>query len=195
MDWLNGGKRKSLCTAMKRNAKKILKDMARMLDVALLLAFGLLVLNICSCSPCEMLARRCPPVEYVRDSIHVTDTCWFETIIVDTPMVVKLPPEYIYIVRPHHDTVKGETAFTRGMAWCDGESLNLELINKDSAEVLVQRIKTLERQLRYWQKFREQTNVKTEYRTRGIVKVFMGIGIAAVVLIFLYIILWILKRR
>ena len=174
---------------MKVHRKKIIEG-AKLFIVLILTAY-----LVFSCSPCERLSRRCPPVEYVRDSIHVTDTCWFETIIVDTPMVVKLPPEYIYIVRPHHDTVKGETAFTRGMAWCDGESLNLELINKDSAEVLAQRIKTLERQLRYWQKFREQTNVKTEYRTRGIVKVGAWIGLAAVVLIVLYIILLILKRR
>lgn len=149
---------------------------------------------LAACSPCEWLARRCPPVEYVRDSIHVTDTCWFETIIIDTPMVVKLPPEYIYIVRPHNDTAKGETAFTRGMAWCDGEKLNLELINKDSAEVLVQRIKTLERQLRYWQKFREQTSVKTEYRTRGIVKMFMWIGIVAAAYVAVRFLLFVMRK-
>lgn len=160
-----------------------------------LLAFGSAALYFSACSPCERLARLCPPVAYERDSIHVTDTLWFETLVIDTPMFVKLPPEYIYLVRHHNDTVKGETAFTRGMAWCDGESLNLKLMNKDSAEVLVQRIKTLERQLRYWKRLKEHTIVKTEYRTRGIVKVFMWIGIASVVLIVLYIILRILKRR
>ncbi len=155
---------------------------------------SVLPLFFAGCSPCERLARRCPPVAYERDSIHVIDTLWFETIIIDTPTPVKLPPEYIYIEKQITDTAKGETSFTRGMAWIDGESLRLELINKDSAEVLVQRIKTLERQLHEEQKFKEKTVVDTEYRTRGIVKVFMWIGIAAVAFGFLYLIVLALKR-
>lgn len=174
---------------MKRKTKERIKDV-----VLWLLAFGSAALYFSACSPCERLARRCPPVAYERDSIHVTDTLWFETLVIDTPMFVKLPPEYIYLVRPHNDTVKGETAFTRGMAWCDGESLNLELMNKDSAEVLVQRIKTLERRLLESYREKETGKVRTEYKTRGIVKVGAWIGLVAVVLTVLYLIFLVLKK-
>ena len=139
---------------------------------------GLIFLAICSafcsCSPCERLARKCPPIEYVRDSVHVTDTLWFETIVTDTLMVVKLPSEYILIERSITDTARGETAFTRGLAWVDGESVRLELINKDSAAVLVQRIKTLERQLRESYLEKETGKVREAYKTRRIVKFFAG---------------------
>lgn len=147
------------------------------------------------CSPCERLARRCPPVEYVRDSIVVYDTFTRETTITDTLLYVRLMPEYVYVQTSVTDTASGETSYATGKAWVDGTRVMLTMRNKDSAEVLVQRIKTLERQLHEVQKLKEKTVVKTEYRTRGIVKVGAWIGLAAVVLTVLYIILWILKKR
>lgn len=155
-----------------------MKGFMKMLTLSAMLA--LMLVYCTGCSPCERLARRCPPIEYVRDSVHVSDTCWIETIVTDTPMVVRLQPEYIFIENPITDTARGETSFTRGLAWVDGESIRLELINKDSAEVLVQRIKTLERKLRESYREKETGKVQTVYETRGIVKVFAWIGLLAV---------------
>lgn len=160
---------------MEKNKRKRAYTIAVGLYVLLLTAW------LCfSCSPCERLARKCPPIEYVRDSVHVNDTVWIETIVTDTPMVVRLPPEYILIERSINDTARGETAFTRGLAWVDGESVRLELINKDSAAVLVQRIRTLERQLRESYREKETGKVQPVYQTRGIVKVFAWIGLLSV---------------
>lgn len=174
----------------KKNKNEKLKDvllLALMLLAAAWFFFG--------CSPCERLSRRCPPVEYVHDSVHIADTLWIETIVIDTPTPVKLPPEYVLIEKSITDTARGETSFTKGKAWVEGEDLVLELNNKDSAEVLVQRIKTLERQIHEEIQKKENTVAKTEYRTRGIVKVFAWIGLAAVIFAVLYLTIIILKRK
>lgn len=159
---------------------------------------GLIFLAICSafcsCSPCERLARKCPPIEYVRDSIVVYDTFTRETTITDTLLYVRLIPEFVYLRNPVMDTARGETSFTRGMAWVDGEIINLTLVNKDSAEVLVQRIKTLERQVNYWRKISENVKVKTAYRTRGIVKVGAWIGLIAAVYVLVRILMFVLRK-
>lgn len=156
-----------------------------------LLSFSLFFFG---CSPCERLSRRCPPTEHITDSIVVSDTLILETTITDTLLYVKLQPEYVYIQNPITDTARAETAYARATSWSDGKSVFVYLVNKDSAEILVQRIHTLERQLRSEKQKKERVSVKTEYKTRGIVKVGAWIGLASVIFCVLYILLLILKK-
>lgn len=137
------------------------------------------------CSPCDRLSRRCPPIEYVRDSIVVYDTFTSETTITDTVLDVRLMPEYVYVQTQITDTARGETTYTTGLAWVDGNHVLLIMRNKDSAEVLVQRIHTLERQLRESYHEKETGKFQTVYKARGIVKVGAWIGLSAVVLVLL----------
>lgn len=149
---------------------------------------------LCACSPCGRLSHRCPPIEYVRDSIEIHDTLIRETLITDTLVDVRLVRETVYVQTPVTDTARGETSYAYGLAWVDGTRVMLALTNKDSAEVLTQRIKVLERQLHAERQRTEKVAVKTEYRTRGIVKAGSWIGLAAVVYLAARIIVFILRR-
>lgn len=150
---------------------------------------------LCGCGgPCERLSRRCPPIEYVRDSIEVHDTFVRETTITDTLLYVKLITETERVVVGIEDTARAETAYARATAWTEGERLRLLLINKDSAEAMVQRIKTLERELHETQKIKEKTVVKTEYRTRGIVRFLAWTGGITLILFLFFIVFHIAKR-
>lgn len=161
----------------------------------LLITFAAAALFFWGCSPCERLSRRCPPVEYMHDSIVVYDTLIRETIITDTVLDVRLTPEYVYVQTPITDTARGETAYTAGKAWVDGKQVMLTMRNKDSAEVLVQRIKTLERQVRESYREKETGKVQTVYRTRGIVKVGAWIGLVAVIIALLRIVVLIVRKK
>ncbi|MCM1169975.1 MAG: hypothetical protein NC324_08590, partial [Bacteroides sp.] len=151
--------------------------------------------TLSGCSPCERLSRRCPPIEYVRDSIHIHDTLIREVRITDTLMLVELVQETVRESVPIEDTAKAETDYARAEAYVDGSNIHLTLSNKDSAEVLVQRIETLERQLREAYREFENKKVQTVYKTRGIVKAGAWIGLASVILLLLRIAYLILKRR
>ena len=165
------------------------------IPAVVLCAMVCLVCLLSSCSPCERLAKRCPPIEYVRDSIVVYDTFTRETTITDTLLYVRLIPEFVYVQKPVTDTARGETSFTRGVAWVDGETISLSLTNKDSAEVLVQRIKTLERQLRESYREKETGKVREVYKTRRIVKFFAGMGIGTLIMLLIRIAVFIVRRK
>lgn len=115
-----------------------------------------------SCSPCQRLERRCPPVASRTDSIHIHDTIIREVYFRDTVQVVKLVPEYIYVMAPAGDTAYGETEYARAMAWLCGGNVCLRMWNKDSAAVLVKRIEVLEQRLREASRVSESVEVKTE---------------------------------
>lgn len=132
--------------------------------------------SVSSCSPCERLSRRCPPVESVRDSVYVHDTVVRTVYVHDTVQTVRLVPEYIYVTAPAGDTAYGETAYARAMAWLCGGNVSLRMWNKDSAAVLVKQIEVLEQRLREMSRVSERVEVKTERYVPWIVKVLAWAG-------------------
>lgn len=129
-----------------------------------------------SCSPCERLSRRCPPAESVRDSVYVHDTVVRHVYVHDTVQTVRLVPEYVYIMAPASDTVRGETTYARAMAWLCGGHVCLRMWNKDSADVLVKQIEVLEQRLREMSRVSERVEVKTERYVPWVVKVLAWAG-------------------
>lgn len=167
------------------------QEMERIVRIAALVSVLLVAVG---CSPCERLARRCPPIEYMKDSIVVHDTLIRETTIRDTVLEVRLIKEYVYVQASINDTARAETSYAYGMAWLDGARVILSMRNKDSAEVLTQRIITLERQLRETSRKKETIKVQTVYKTRWIVKVAAWFGLIAAVGLLLIIAIRIIRR-
>lgn len=137
---------------------------------------GILLATLPACSPCERLARRCPPVESARDSVYVHDTVVRNVYVRDTVQAVRLVPEYIYVMAPAGDTVRGETAYARAMAWLCSGNVCLRLWNKDSAAVLVKQVEVLEQRLREMSRVSERVEVRTERYVPWIVKVLAWAG-------------------
>ena len=147
------------------------------------MAVALLVLGLLSltgCDPCARLARRCPPAATVRDSVWVHDSVRVERWRVDTVVRVKLERETVREAVPLADTARAETAYARALSYADGTRLVLRLENKDSEEMLVQRINTLESRLKEAYSARSEVKVQTVYKCRTIVKAGAWIGLAAV---------------
>lgn len=147
------------------------------LALAVLIA---LLLSMTGCDPCARLARRCPPAEAVQDSVWVHDSVWVERWQTDTVVRVKLERETVKEVVGISDTARAETAYARALSYADGTRLVLRLENKDSAEMLLQRINTLESSLKEAYSARSEVKVVTEYRTRGIVKAAAWFGLVVV---------------
>lgn len=129
-----------------------------------------------ACSQCERLSRRCPPVASRTDSIHIHDTIMREVYIRDTIQVVRLVPEYIYVMAQAGDTAYAETAYARAMAWLCGGNVCLNMWNKDSAAVLVKQIEVLEQRLRETSRVSESVEVKTERYIPWFVRVLAWAG-------------------
>ena len=126
-----------------------------------------------SCTPCKQLERRCPPAVSRTDSIHIHDTVIREVYIRDTVQVVKLVPEYIYVMARAGDTAYGETEYARAMAWLCGGNICMQMWNKDSAAVLVKQIEILEERLR------EVSHLKNEVEIREVRYIPMFVRIMA----------------
>lgn len=163
------------------------------LKIAVLALLAAWILS--GCSPCERLARRCPPVVYERDSIVVYDTFTRETKITDTLLYVRLIPEYVYVQTVLTDTARAETSYAEASAWVEGERLRLVVVNKDSAEALTKLINTLERQLRETYQSKETGKVLTVYKTKRIVKFLAGMGIGTLIMLLIRIVVFIARRR
>lgn len=136
----------------------------------------MMLMYLSSCSPCERLSRRCPPVESARDSVYVHDTVVRTVYVHDTVQTVRLVPEYIYVMALAGDTAYGETAYARAMAWLCGGNICLRVCNKDSAAVLVKQVEVLEQRLREASRVSERVEVKTERYVPWIVKVLAWAG-------------------
>ena len=147
------------------------------LALAVLIA---LLLSVTGCDPCARLARRCPPAATVQDSVWVHDSVWVERWTTDTVVKVKLERETVRETVRIGDTARAETAYARALSYADGTRLVLRLENKDSAEMLVQRINTLESRLKEAYSARSEVKVQTVYKCRTVVKVGAWIGLAAV---------------
>ena len=160
------------------------------LALAVLIA---LLLSVTGCDPCARLARRCPPAEAVQDSVWVHDSVWVERWQTDTVVRVKLERETVKEVVGISDTARAETVYAWALSYADGARLVLRLENKDSAEMLVQRINTLESRLKEAYSRRSETKVVTEYRTRGIVKAAAWFGLVALVVLLVFIVVKIKK--
>lgn len=160
------------------------------LALAVLIA---LLLSVTGCDPCARLARRCPPASTVQDSVWVHDSVWIERWRTDTVVRVRLERETVRETVDIWDTARAETAYARALSHVDGTRLILRMENKDSAEMLVQRINTLESRLKEAYNWRSETKVVTEYRTRGIVKAAAWFGLAALVMLLVFIVLKIKK--
>lgn len=139
-----------------------------------------LLLSLTGCDPCARMARRCPPAASVQDSVWVHDSVWVERWRVDTVVRVKLERETVKEVAGISDTAFAETAYACAVSFVMGKSMVLRLWNKDSAEMLVQRINTLESRLKEAYSGRSEVKVVTEYRTRGIVKAAAWFGLVVV---------------
>lgn len=152
-----------------------------------------LLLGLTGCDPCARLARRCPPAATVQDSVWVHDSVWVERWTVDTVVRVKLERETVRETVRIGDTARAETAYAWALSYADGARLVLRLENKDSAEMLVQRINTLESRLKEAYSARSEVKVVTEYRTRGIVKASAWFGLVALVALLVFIVVKIKK--
>lgn len=164
----------------------------------MMVVLAVLLSGLTGCDPCARLARRCPPAATVQDSVFVRDSVWIERWRVDTVVRVRLERETVRETVPLTDTARAETRYARALSHVDGARLVLRLENKDSAEMLVQRINTLESRLKEAYKGRSETKVVTRYRCRTIVKVGAWIGLAAVLSLLGYLaarIVSIVKRK
>lgn len=139
----------------------------------LLVVFLLLTMG---CSPCERLARRCPPVQAERTV--VSDTTILEVTVDHVLQTVALPPERVLVETPVADTARASTAFAEAESYVLDGRIVLGLRNRDSAEVLAARVRELERRLST--SVTDRTEVVTVYRTRTAVWVFFGIGVLTV---------------
>lgn len=165
------------------------------LALAVLIA---LLLSVTGCDPCARLSRRCPPAASVQDSVWVHDSVRVERWQTDTVVRVRLERETVRETVDIGDTARAETVYAWALSYADGARLVLRLENKDSAEMLVQRINTLESRLKEAYSRRSETKVVTQYRCRTIVKVGAWIGLAAVLSLFGYLaarIVSIVKRK
>ena len=106
---------------------------------------------------------------------------------------VELERETVKEVVGISDTAMAETAYACAVSVVMGKSMVLKLWNKDSAEMLVQRINTLESRLKEAYSRRSETKVVTEYRTRGIVKAAAWFGLVALVVLLVFIVVKIKK--
>ncbi len=153
------------------------KDGLRLaLALAVLIA---LLLSVTGCDPCARLSRRCPPVENAQDSVWVHDSVRVERWQTDTVVRVRLERETVRETVDIGDTARAETMYAWALSYADGARLVLRLENKDSAEMLAQRLHVLESRLKEAYSRRSETKVVTEYRTRGIVKALAWCGGAA----------------
>lgn len=176
---------------MYRNrVRRILKDV-----LLLLITFAAAALFLWGCSPCERMARRCPPVEYVRDSVWMHDTCYIERWHTDTVWRVRLERETVYVSATISDTAEASTAYAYALAWLDGTMIRLLLRNTDSADIFtrIYHERVTERTERGTST--ENRTVVTVYKTRGIVKVGAWIGLASVIIALLRIVVFIAKRK
>lgn len=155
---------------------------------------SVLSLFVAGCSPCERLARLCPPQASKSEKEYIHDTLIREVHITDTLMLVKLVQETVRESVPIEDTARAETEYAEAEAYVNGGNIHLTLSNKDSAEVLVKRIETLERELHKAYKELQENSVQIVYQTRGIVKVFMWIGIIAVAYVVVRFLLFVLRK-
>ena len=160
------------------------------LALAVLIA---LLLSLTGCDPCARLARRCPPAATVQDSVSVRDSVRVERWRVDTVVRVRLERETVREMVRIGDTARAETAYAWALSYADGARLVLRLENKDSAEMLVQRINTLESRLKEAYSARSEVKVVTEYRTQGIVKASAWFGLVALVALLVFIVVKIKK--
>lgn len=165
----------------------------KLLHMAFAALLTALLLGLTGCDPCARLARRCPPAATVQDSVFVRDSVRIERWRVDTVVRVRLERETVRETVPLTDTARAETRYARALSHVDGTRLILRLENKDSAEMLVQRINTLESRLKEAYSGRSETKVVTEYRTRGIVKAAAWFGLVALVALLVFIVVKIKK--
>lgn len=142
--------------------------------VAFLVA-ALLSINV-GCSPCERLYRRCPPIEYVRDSVWIQDTLIRMVLTTDTLVSVRLVKETERVTEQITDTATAHTTYAYAIAFVEKHKIHLALTNKDSAEVLVQRVKELEQRIKETYRQTDKQEVRNVYRTRGIVTFFAWSG-------------------
>ena len=152
-----------------------------------------LLLLFVGCDPCARLSRRCPPAATVQDSVWIHDSVWVERWQTDTVVRVRLERETVRETVDIGDTARAETVYAWALSYADGARLVLRLENKDSAEMLVQRINTLESRLKEAYSRRSETKVVTEYRTRGIVKAAAWFGLVALVVLLVFIVVKIKK--
>lgn len=163
-----------------------------MFGIAIAALVALLMLCV-GCDPCARLARRCPPAATVQDSVWIHDSVLVERWTVDTVVRVKLERETVKDVVGIADTAFAETAYACAVSFVMGKSVVLRLWNKDSADMLAQRLHVLESRLKEAYNWRSETKVVTKYRTRGIVKAAAWFGLAALVALLVFIVMKIKK--
>lgn len=112
-------------------------------------------------------------MESSRDSISVLDSVNRRVTFNFVNQPVKLIPQYFSVSAPAGDTARAETAYSAAMAWLCGDNVNLQLWNKDSAEVLVKQIEILEERLR------EVSHLKNEVEIREVRYIPMFVRIMA----------------
>lgn len=143
--------------------------------VGLVILVIMLLLTM-SCSPCERLARKCPPV---KEQVIVKDTVTIETIITDTIMKVDLPEQsrdvHSEMSKMDHgipDTAYTKTDLAEAWAWHEGGITYLTLSNLPDAELRVPYARTN----RFESYSEKSTDVNVEYRTNGFVKLLAWVG-------------------
>ena len=160
----------------------------------MMVVLAVLLSGLTGCDPCARMARRCPPAASVQDSVYVRDSVWVERWRVDTVVQVRLERETVRETVRIGDTARAETVYARALSYADGTRLVLRLENKDSAEMLVHRINTLEIRLKEAYSGRSETKVVTVYRTRGIIKAAAWFGGAALLFLLGFAVARIMKR-
>lgn len=160
--------------------------------IAIAALVALLMLCV-GCDPCARLSRRCPPAATVQDSVWIHDSVRIERWRVDTVVRVRLERETVRETVDIGDTARAETVYAWALSYADGARLVLRLENKDSAEMLAQRLHVLESRLKEAYNWRSETKVVTKYRTRGIVKAAAWFGLVALVALLVFIVMKIKK--
>jgi hypothetical protein len=122
------------------------------------LYFIIVLAIFAGCSPCERLARRCPPNVIVKDSIIIKETIKYkprfiyDTIPADTVKVERI----VQVEKPIDiDRISAVNKYAEAEAGVTASRLWLELRQKD--QVITHMLDSAEKEITYW---REQYNEK-----------------------------------
>jgi hypothetical protein len=125
------------------------------------LYFIIVLAIFAGCSPCERLARRCPPNVVIKDSLIIKETIKYrprfiyDTIPGDTVRVERIVKTEIPI---DIDQIQAENKYARAEAGVTGSRLWLELQQKN--QVITHILDSADREVTYWKEmYRDKDSV------------------------------------
>lgn len=143
--------------------------------------FALMMVYCTGCSPCERLARLCPPQVSKSETHYVHDTTFVTKWQTDTSMMLALQQELSRVSALYQDTAHAETSYAIAQAWCTGGRIELGLWNKPVAPVYVPVYHEREETIHQEASNTTNTEVHEVYKTPLIMQIGALIGLLSVI--------------